>query len=395
MAEKKKKKLRIGIDARFYGPANKGIGRYAQEIVDRIINIDTENEYVIFLYQDNYDLFQNNDPRIKKIKLNIRWYTLKEQLLFPWHIWKEKLDFIHFLHFNAPVFVPIKFIVTVHDLILTKFPTVRASTLSPILYKIKNFCYKIVIWAVIKRAKLVIAVSEFTKKDIINKYKIKPDKVIVTYEGISKPKKNNGLNSEKIDDKKILLSYNIKKPYILYVGNAYPHKNLEGLLDIWPFIKKEKTDLQLVFVGKMDYFYKRIENYAKQLKNFNTKEDLGIIFTGFVKDEDLGALFKNALIYVFPSKYEGFGLPPLEAMANGCPVASSNLSCMPEILGDSVFYFNPNNSDDMKNKIIQLINNDELKEKLIKKGYLQIKKYSWQTCVKLTIEAHQKIINKN
>ncbi|MFA7702842.1 MAG: hypothetical protein WCX80_05310, partial [Patescibacteria group bacterium] len=118
------RKKRIGIDARFYGPLGKGLGRYTQEVVDNIINIDKDNEYVIFLGANNFDEFAiapENIRRVKKVKIDIRWYTLKEQFLFPYYIRREHLDLIHFPHFNVPIFIFSKFVVTVHDLILTKF----------------------------------------------------------------------------------------------------------------------------------------------------------------------------------------------------------------------------------------------------------------------------------
>jgi len=176
---------RIGIDARFYGPLGKGLGRYTQEIVDRIIASDQTNEYVIFLGPENFDGLQTSNPRVKKVLVTVRWYTLAEQFLMPYYIWKEKLDLVHLPHFNAPIFCPIKFIVTIHDLILTKFPTVRATTLGPIKYKLKNLLYKIVIWNAVHRSKKIITVSEFTKHDIVNYFKADPKKIIVTYEGVA------------------------------------------------------------------------------------------------------------------------------------------------------------------------------------------------------------------
>ncbi|PIT95347.1 hypothetical protein COT96_01495, partial [Candidatus Falkowbacteria bacterium CG10_big_fil_rev_8_21_14_0_10_38_22] len=174
----------IGIDARFYGPIGKGLGRYTQEIVDNIIKLDQANHYVIFLRQENYNDFVGTDKRIKKVLADIEWYGLKEQLIFPWLIWRERLDLMHFPHFNVPIFCPTKFIVTIHDLILIKFPTLRATTLGPWFYKIKKLAYKIVITMAVRRAKRIIAVSNFTKNDIIQQFKIKPAKIIVTYEGV-------------------------------------------------------------------------------------------------------------------------------------------------------------------------------------------------------------------
>jgi len=134
-----KKINRIGIDARFYGPIGKGLGRYTQEIVDNIIKLDKENKYTIFLRRENFESFNCDNPKVKKVLADVKWYGLSEQMLMPFYIWRERLDLMHFPHFNVPVLCPVKFVVTIHDLILIKFPTQRATTLAPVIYKIKNF----------------------------------------------------------------------------------------------------------------------------------------------------------------------------------------------------------------------------------------------------------------
>lgn len=378
------KTKRIGIDARFYGPIGKGLGRYTQEIVDNIIKFDQENEYVVFLRKENFNDFKCDGIRVKKALANIRWYGLSEQIIFPFYILRERLDLMHFPHFNVPIFCPVKFIVTVHDLILIKFPTSRATTLGPLAYKIKNFFYKIVISSAVKRSRRILAVSQFTKNDLIKQFKINQDKIIVTYEGVAELTPANpptpllkggegGLNSL------------ISQPYFLYVGNAYPHKNLEGLIRVFSEINKNSPDLKLILVGKEDYFYSRLKKYAK---DFSDK----IIFPGYVPDSELKTLYAKARLYVFPSFYEGFGLPPLEAMAHGLAVVSSNKTCLPEILGQAAAYFNPDDETDMKNKIERALADEKLREDLRSRGYEQAKKYSWNNCAAETLEVYKKIL---
>lgn len=376
-----KKVKTIGIDARLYGSIGKGLGRYIKEVVDRIIETDKENNYVIFLCKDNFDEFNIVNESVKKILVNARWYTITEQIILPWIIWKEKIDFMHFPHFNVPVFNFRPFIVTIHDLILIKHPTQRATTLSPFIYKIKNFAYRIVIKLAAIRAKKIITVSEYTKNDIINVLKVKAEKIIITYEGVSKKFVQCDLSKQEV----ILLKYKINKPFILYVGNAYPHKNLEGLIDAFFELLNKRKELKLVLVGKEDYFYKRVKEYSKDNEN--------IIFPGYVPDEELCVVYKNAEAYVFPSLFEGFGLPPLEAMIQGCPVVSSNKTCLPEILGNAALYFNPDDEKDVIEKIDNIIFNDDLKEKFVKQGHEQIKKYNWDDCAKDTFDLYKKYIS--
>ncbi|OGF24068.1 hypothetical protein A3H09_03550 [Candidatus Falkowbacteria bacterium RIFCSPLOWO2_12_FULL_45_13] len=374
---------RIGIDARFYGPLGKGLGRYTRQIVDQITGLDDSHEYVIFLGRENFDDFKTSNPRVKKVLADIGWYGLAEQILFPFYIWWARLDLMHFPHFNVPVFCPIKFLVTIHDLILIKFPTRRATTLGPIIYAIKNFFYKIVIWRAVKRSRRVIAVSVYTKKDIIERFKINPKKVTVTYEGVADFFRHSGA----IDPSGRLLKYGLAKPYLLYVGNAYPHKNLESLIKAFSLIGQRLKDLSLVLVGKEDYFYSRLKKTAQGI-------NARIVFPGYVPDSDLKIIYAQALAYVFPSFYEGFGLPALEAMSFGLPVISSDRTCLPEILGQAAVFFNPADQADMKEKIEMVIKDEKLRLEIAERGYRQVKKYSWSDCVRKTLEVYNEVLNK-
>jgi glycosyltransferase involved in cell wall biosynthesis len=393
--------MKIGIDARFYGPVGKGLGRYTQEVVDNIIKITNtgENgifEYVIFLSPENFDEFNSDCPGVKKVRLDCPWYGWKEQLLLPFYLRREKLDLIHFPHFNVPVLTPGKFVVTIHDLILTHFPTVRATTHSHILYYFKNFAYRLTILAALKRARKIITVSEFTKKDIINKFHIKPDNIVVTYEGVAHlAKGRDSLFVSKLNNQEILAQYHIPQNFLLYVGNAYPHKNLEILLKVFSSLHGEYPELRLVLVGKPDYFYERVQEAARAL-NLWQKGNINspVIFPGYVPDAQLEIFYAEARAYVFPSLYEGFGLPPLEAMTKGCPVVSSDRASLPEILGAAAFYFNPEDEADMIAKIKEVLIDEKLRTALVEKGLEQAKKYNWWECARETLAVYQSVFRK-
>ncbi len=370
--------MRVGIDARFFGSIGKGLGRYTQKLIENLERIDAENQYFVFLRQENWNEYQPRNKNFEKVLADIPWYGFREQIFFPRLLGKYNLDLVHFLHFNVPLFFKGKFVVTIHDLILYHYPTKRASTWSPFFYFFKKWSHRLVIRNAIVKSQAIIAVSKNTKKDILERFRISEKKVTVTYEAVDPIQK-----VVKEPGEMILKKYGIIKPYLLYVGNVYPHKNLERLVLVFREIQKKHPHLHLTLVGKEDYFYKRLKKYASE--NFAKN----VIFADFVPDEHLGIVYRDALLYVFPSLYEGFGLPPLEAMTRNIPVASSNASCLPEILGDAAVYFDPEGMAEMAEIIEKAATDNSLREKLIRAGQEQIKKYSWEKMAKETLEIYE------
>lgn len=391
------KKSRIGIDARFYGPLGKGLGRYVQEIVDRVIRLQAggaaKAEFVIFLSPDNFDEFICPNTNVQKVLVPQRWYSWREQVIFPIILWRAKLNLIHFPHFNVPLLTPSPFIVTIHDLILTKFPSRRASMLPPLLYWIKQAAYRLVVRTAVKRARAIITVSEFTKKDIVDQFSAPPEKIYITYEGVVNFHQSVANQN---DESSILKGYGITEPFLLYVGNAYPHKNLSRLLSAYSEVRNSCPELSLVMVGKNDYFYERVRAEADTLGLYEVSSGIGkIVFPGYVPDLELGTLYRKALLYVFPSLYEGFGLPPLEAMSCSCPVASSNQASLPEILGKAAIYFNPYKVSDISSVVTDLAADNNRRAEMARAGKEHVKKFSWQRCAEQTFAIYLKSISNN
>ncbi len=372
--------MKIGLDARFYGPRQKGLGRYVERLIENLEKIDKKNQYLVFLRKENFDEYQPQNPNFKKVLANYRWYGFREQIFLPFKILNSQVDLIHFPHFNVPLWCPKPFIITIHDLILKRFPTRRASTLPVFLYWLKKISYHLVIASAIRRARKIIAVSYYTKNDILEYFRINQDKIKVVYEGSPEVQITSHTC---LPARQEFQKFGISRPYLLYVGNAYPHKNLEKLILAFKKISRGRN-LQLVLVGEIDYFYQRLQKEFNQLKD--------IIFTDFVPERDLAVLYQNASLYVFPSFCEGFGLPPLEAMACGLPVACSGLSCLPEVLGEAAIYFNPENIDDISQKINQVLENKLLQKELISKGFEKIKKYSWQKMSQEILEVYEAVV---
>jgi len=383
--------MRIGIDGRFYGgEQSKGLGRYTQKLIENLARLDKQNEYFIFLQEQEYKTWKINTDNFHRVLAPYHWYSITEQLFMPLKIKNAELDFVHFPHFNVPLFYNGPFIVTIHDLIISRFPTERATTLGPWLYKIKQLAYHRVIKHAAYAAKRIITVSDYSKQDIIDYFKLPEPKISVTYEAADFQEVKEVADEEK---RKILQRYNIDTPFILYIGNAYPHKNLEILMKVIKVLKKKKQlDWKLVLVGKKDYFYQRLEQLAWAMD-----VEKEVIFTGFVPDHDLPALYQEALAYIFPSRYEGFGLPPLEAMSYGTPVLSSQQACLPEILGEAALYFDYQDVYGIIKQLEKITKNqNNIRRDLITKGLKKVREYSWERMARQTLRIYEQTFkNKN
>ncbi|MDD5625606.1 MAG: glycosyltransferase family 1 protein [Patescibacteria group bacterium] len=365
--------MRIGIDSRFFGPTGKGIGRYTQELIANLEKSNQKDDYFIFLRKDNFDLYQPQNPHFHKVLADYPWYSWQEQVLFPKQLASQRLDLVHFLHFNVPLFYFGRFVVTIHDLTHNQ-TTPKASTHGKLTFYFKKIIYYLIIKNALYRAEKIITVSNFIKDSIVKQYKINPKKISVTYEAalasVEIPNSNppaGGPNS-----------------YLLYVGNAYPHKNLERLIKAFKIVLSKHPEIHLILVGKMDYFYHNLKKLTQEL---GLEEK--VIFPGQASDEKLAWLYKNGLAYVFPSLSEGFGLPGLEAMKFGLPVIASKHQPLPEIYGSAALYFNPKNIEEMAATMNQIIESKNLREELIQKGSEQIKKYSWEKCAQETEEIYK------
>lgn len=386
--------MRIGIDARFYGSIGKGLGRYTEKLIEYLEISDTENEYSIFLLQKNFDEYVPKNEHFKKVVAEYPWYSFSEQFFFPLQLFFAHLDMVHFPHFNVPFLYPKKFVVTIHDLILLRYPTLENTTRSKFFYGVKFLAYRFIIACAVYRAEHIITVSHFTKEDISTKYPSLQRKISVIYEAAdslcqfsSKEKERAlfdrlGLLRKDASEGQGKELRDILKSYFLYVGNAYPHKNLEAFLKIAPAFPAHT----FVLIGKEDYFYTRLKKMANKQKIEN------IIFVSFASDWDLNSLYRFAFCYLFPSFYEGFGLPPLEAMTRGVPVLASSCGSLPEILGDAASYFNPHEKESFQKKIAEILTSDVLRKELILRGYERVKRYSFERMAQETLEIYTKSI---
>lgn len=368
--------MRIGIDARFHGSVGKGLGRYTEKLIEHLEKIaPPEDEFFIFLRKENYDEYLPTSGSFHKVLADYPWYGWSEQVLFPFLLRRYKLDLVHFPHFNVPLCYGGPFVVTIHDLILLRYPTVRNTTRTPILYRLKFLAYRLTIASAVRRARVIITVSRFTEGDIVREYPSAAGKVLVTYEGCD----IGGKSSGKEGDPASVPTRDILSPYFLYVGNAYPHKNLE----IFIALARRFPAIRFVLVGKEDFFYRR---FACAVEESGTDN---IVFAGYLTDSELVALYRGATGYVFPSLYEGFGLPPLEAMRFGIPVVASSRGSLPEVLGDAALYADPENPDEFADRIGAILSDDSLRETLSRKGLSRSGKFRWEDMAKASLAAYR------
>lgn len=369
--------MRIGVDARLIN--EKGLGRYIKNLLVQLAKIDSKNEYFIFLLKDDYHSLKFPE-NFQKVLVNFRWYTLKEQTEFPKILKSLNLDILHVPHFNVPVFYSGNIVVTIHDLIHQHIDTKHASTHNILVYKLKKFGYRQVFKKAVIKSKKIITVSKFVKDQLEKEWNISNSRVEVTYEGVDDNFTEAVIKSSRVRQDKILKELGIRQPFLFYVGNAHPHKNIEGLISAFLEIRKSYQYIQLVLAGDDNFFWPRLKRKYKH-------QD--IIFTGKITDEQLAVIYKNAQAFVTASLEEGFGLPLLEAFTAHCPVVSSSRGSLPEIGGDAAVYFDPTNMEEMISKITQVLNSDKLRQALIEKADKRVKYFSWEKMAKETLKIYQ------
>jgi len=362
----------ISIDAsranRYY---KTGTEWYSYHLIQNLKKVDQENHY--FLYTDKRlrgdlaNLPDNFEEKLLKWPFKYLW--TQGRLSLEMKFSKEKPDVLFVPAHTIPIIHPKKTITTIHDLGFERFP-----------YLYSFWQRKYLKWSAryaLKKATKIITVSNFTKNELIKIYQADPKKIEVVYLGYDKGK--YCLIEDREEVNKRLKKYNIFRPYLLYVGRLEKKKNVLGLIRAFNLVKNK--DLKLVLVGKFGYGYEEIE---EEISKLNLKRR--IIQPGWVEEKDIPYLLNGAELFVFPSFYEGFGLPNLEAMACGCPVITSNVASLPEIAGGAALLVNPNNLWEIAQKIERIIGERGVRNELIEKGLERVKNFSWIKCAKETLE---------
>ena len=374
--------LRIGIDGRGIYKTIDGIGRYSLNLTRSLASIDQTNQYIIFKNKEIREKIVDV-PNFQEIEIDFRHLSMRSLIYLPLLIKKYNLDVFHSPFFIAPLWGVKNLIVTVHDLMALTFPNFFGGR-GYLQEKGAYWYHRIFVPLSIKKAKKIIAVSQSTKMDLINYLHIDSERISVIYEAVDdyfkKPhtadelgkfKKNKGLPAN----------------YFLYTGNMKPYKNINLMISALAILKnKGVLKHKLLMAGRKDRFFPIV---YKEVKDKNLSDD--VVFLDYVSDEELPLLIKCADIFIFPSLYEGFGLPALEAMSLGVPTIVSNTSSLPEVVSDGAIIIDSHDPQDLAQAVVSLLKDEDLRKNLSKRGIERSKVFSWRKAAEETLEVYLKV----
>lgn len=374
--------MKISIDARGINLyKGTGIGTYTENVTRELLNIDKENNYTLFWNGKDYDLFKKSNSKI--VFSSNRHGGFYENFYIPSYLKENNIDLHHIPQngIGLSESYSTNSIITLHDLIPYKLPeTVGPGYLERFLREMPK---------ILNTTKGILTVSEYSKKDILKFFKGYPeDKIFVT------PLAAN--SNFKPLDKSVCFqfikeTFNITTPYILYIGGFSTRKNVRELILAFNQINSSlKSPYTLVLGGAVKDEGKKLVSLVESLNLENN-----VVFTGFLDDAILPILYNGAESFIYPSLYEGFGLPPLEAMSCGTSVITSNLTSIPEVTGDAAILIDPFNSQELSDKLFELLDNDDLRKNLAKKGYEKSLEFSWRKTAEKTLKAYNSLLENS
>lgn len=361
--------MKIAVDIRDAVRQKTGKGWYVYNMVGELLALDRDNSYILYSNSKKNPFAGFQNATLKFIESSpVKWHfkvlrDLKE----------EKADiFFAPTSYIIPAFAPknLRVIITVHDLAAFLYPSAN-NTKAMIVERLT-------LKRALKKASDVFVVSENTKKDLLKKFKFREHRIHLTpcaasqvFSGPVSEEELSAFKSEK----------NLPDNFLLAVGTLEPRKNFSTLIKSFVNIKKWHPGYKLVIVGKKGWKYGEIES---TIKKYGLEKE--VIFPGYLKDADLKKMYKLAKVFVFPSLYEGFGIPPLEAMASGCPVISSNRASMPEVIGDAGLLIDPTNAYKLADAVSGLLENENVRNMMVERGYRQAEKFKWENGARTALD---------
>lgn len=361
--------MKIAIDARMIKPGSMhGIARYVYELLGCLRVIGSEHEFFVFVNRDT-PLYEEGYPdNLKLIEVSAKWISFAEQWEIPRQLKELDIELFHSPSFVGPLMCPCKMIMTIHDLnhlVLPQFYT-----------PLHQFYYQTFVRSCIQRSQYILTVSEFSKKEIVENLGLDPRKVFVTYNGVSESYRPI-YDQEQLDYVRDI--YELPEQFILCVSNNKPHKNVQQLLRAYcysdlkvPIVLASPVDRSLIQVA---------ENYGKKHM---------VYFSKFIAEEHLPAVYSMTKLFVYPSTYEGFGLPPLEALSCGVPVVVARSSSLPEVVGENAIFANPYDYQDIARALHLGVEDTKLREKLVHQGVTHARKFSWLEMAKQTLALYER-----
>jgi glycosyltransferase involved in cell wall biosynthesis len=368
--------VRIAIDARKL--RDYGIGTYIRNLVRHLSRLDHTTGYSLLCRREDAALVQALGPNFHAVTEEAPGYSVREQILVPLDLRREHAALFHAPHYVLPPLTPCKAIVTIHDCIHLRFPQ----------YLPNRFAYayaRASLWAATRRADRILTVSEASKKDLLQFFRIPEDKIDVIYNAIDE-RFSVAPSAEEIG--RVRERYQLEDPFVLYAGNIKPHKNLERLIEAFQLFRRRGFDqVKLLIIGD------QVSHYATLRRAVHRHQlHKHVRFFGFVSDDMLAALYRLAAVFVFPSLYEGFGLPPLEAMASGTPVITSNVSSLPEVVGDAALLIDPYSTQEIADALVRVMGDEALRASLSERGIARARTFSWERSVDRVRQIYQEVL---
>ncbi|MFC1959441.1 glycosyltransferase family 4 protein [Chloroflexota bacterium] len=365
--------MRIGIDLSITKINLAGTGIYTAGLYAAMQNLDTEHTLIAL---SNYKNPVTRKPKTLAARLGaLQQDLLWGQILLPWQTARQKIDLLHVPTGLAPVVPTSPIVLSILDVLVLTMPENFP--------KWQRTYSRMVLPRVARQASMILTISEFSKQEIIKQLDVPPERVAVTYLSVSPEFKPQGpVVVESILDPNIL-----NTPFILAVGTLEPRKNITRLVEAFARLKKKGYPHKLIHVGGKGWLYDEIFEAVHELNLVND-----ILFLGRQPLATLVALYNKATVLVYPSLMEGFGLPVLEAMNCGCPVVTSNVSSLPEVIGDAGIQVDPLDTRQITTAIEQVLDNEELAAQMRQKGLLRAREFSWQRCAQETIDVYEQVV---
>jgi glycosyltransferase involved in cell wall biosynthesis len=363
--------MRIAFDLRRIG--NPGIGRYMKCLVEEILKQELDHDYLLILTPLTSGAIRSHSARVTRISSKSRYYSVREQIELPGILREHRVDLLHSPHFVLPLSRPCPTLVTIHDV-------VYIACARDLQSQIGKFYYAAMMRASARLSTRIITDSVFSKNEVIRCLHVSPEKITVIYPAAD-------ASFRRISDTCVLdavrSEYGLDRDYILYAGIYKGRKNHAGLLHAFQHFLASGGDAQLVIAGPMCEGERHLQNLAKELGIANR-----VVFTGFIADSKLCALYSAARVYACPSLYEGFGFTVLEAMACGSPVVCSDAASLPEVAGDAALYANPRDPQLFAEALYKVFGNAGLREQMITRGRKNLQRFSWEQAATLCLAAY-------